>query len=52
MLFASEGEIVTLGHKASSRDVFAHGAVKAALWGMDKKEGLYSMMDVLGLSDL
>lgn len=52
VLFASEGEVVTLGHKASSRDVFAHGAVKAALWGMDKKEGLYSMMDVLGLSDL
>lgn len=52
VLFASEGEVITLGHKASSRDVFAHGAVKAALWGMDKKEGLYSMMDVLGLSDL
>ena len=52
VLFASEGEVITLGHKASSRDVFARGAVKAALWGMDKKEGLYSMMDVLGLSDL
>lgn len=52
VLFASEGEVVTLGHKASSRDVFARGAVKAALWGMDKQPGLYSMMDVLGLSDL
>ncbi len=52
VLFAGEGEIVTLGHASGSRDIFARGAVKAALWGMDKKPGLYSMMDVLGLSDL
>ena len=52
VLFAGEDEVVTLGHRAGSRDIFARGAVKAALWGMDKKPGLYSMADVLGLSDI
>ena len=31
--------------------MFAHGALKAALWARGKKPGLYSMADVLGLSD-
>lgn len=52
VLFAAEGELVSLGHKAESRDIFARGAIKAALWAQDKKPGLYSMADVLGLSDL
>ena len=50
VLFASEGEIVTLSHSAGDRSLFARGAVKAALWARDKKPGLYSMLDVLGLS--
>lgn len=52
VLFAGESEVITLSHKAESRDIFARGAVKAALWGEDKKPGYYSMIDVLGLSDL
>lgn len=51
VVFAGESELITLGHKAESRDIFARGAVKAALWGRDKNPGYYSMMDVLGLSD-
>lgn len=49
VMFAGETERIELTHKASSRDMFARGAVKAALWGFDKKPGLYSMTDVLGL---
>jgi 4-hydroxy-tetrahydrodipicolinate reductase len=49
VLFAAEGEIVELKHRAADRGIFARGAVKAALWGRGKGPGLYSMMDVLGL---
>ncbi|MFC5760138.1 4-hydroxy-tetrahydrodipicolinate reductase [Rhizobium sp. GCM10022189] len=50
VLFAGEGETVTLSHSATDRSIFARGAIKAALWARDKKPGLYSMLDVLGLS--
>jgi 4-hydroxy-tetrahydrodipicolinate reductase len=49
VLFAAEGEIVELKHRAADRGIFARGAVKAALWARGKGPGLYSMMDVLGL---
>lgn len=50
VVFAGEGERVEIGHKASSRAVFAAGAVRAALWTKGRAPGLYSMRDVLGLS--
>ena len=49
VIFAAEGERVELTHKASSRAVFARGAVRAALWAEGRAPGLYSMRDVLGL---
>jgi 4-hydroxy-tetrahydrodipicolinate reductase len=49
VMFAGDTERIELTHKASSRDMFARGAVRAALWAFDKKPGLYSMTDVLGL---
>ena len=49
VMFAGEGEMIELSHRATDRALFARGAVKAALWGQDKKPGLYSMRDVLGL---
>ncbi len=49
VMFAGPAERIELAHRAESRDIFARGAVKAALWAKDKKPGLYSMMDVLGL---
>lgn len=49
VIFAGETERLELTHKASSREMFARGAVKAALWASDKKPGLYNMNDVLGL---
>jgi 4-hydroxy-tetrahydrodipicolinate reductase len=49
VIFAHTGERLELTHKASSRDTFAHGALRAAHWLMEKPAGLYSMLDVLGL---
>ncbi len=49
VIFAGAGERVELVHKASSRAVFARGAVRAALWTDGRPPGLYSMRDVLGL---
>ncbi len=49
VIFAGDGERIELVHRAESRDNFAHGAVRAALWAFDKKPGLYDMADVLGL---
>jgi 4-hydroxy-tetrahydrodipicolinate reductase len=49
VIFAGPGERVELTHRASDRQLFARGAVKAALWGKGKPPGLYSMQDVLGL---
>ena len=49
VLFAGEGETVELSHRATDRSIFARGAVHAAKWGHDRKPGLYSMRDVLGL---
>ena len=51
MIFAADGERLTLGHKASSRQVFAVGAVRAALWTRLQPPGLYNMRDVLGFDD-
>ena len=50
VLLAGEGETVTLSHSATDRSIFARGAIKAALWAREKKPGLYSMLDVLGLN--
>jgi 4-hydroxy-tetrahydrodipicolinate reductase len=49
VIFAGEGERIELVHKAESREIFARGAIRAAVWGFDKPPGLYSMQDVLGL---
>jgi 4-hydroxy-tetrahydrodipicolinate reductase len=51
VVFAGPAERIELSHKAEDRMIFARGAVKAALWAKGKPPGLYSMADVLGLSD-
>jgi 4-hydroxy-tetrahydrodipicolinate reductase len=48
VIFAGSGERLELTHKAEDRGIFARGAVRAALWGFDKKPGYYTMADVLG----
>lgn len=52
VIFAGPYERLELTHKAEDRMIFAHGALKAALWARGKTPGLYSMADVLGLSDV
>src|SRR5664279_4725989 len=49
VIFAGPMERIELTHRAEDRTMFAQGAVKAALWARDKKPGMYSMADVLGL---
>ncbi len=49
VVFAGQGERVELTHKASSRETFANGALRAAGWVVGQKPGLYDMQDVLGL---
>ena len=49
VIFATAGERIVLRHIATDRAIFARGALKAALWGQDRKPGQYDMMDVLGL---
>lgn len=51
-LFADIGERLEISHKASSRNTFAQGALRAALWLQNKQPGLYSMQQVLGLPKL
>lgn len=47
VMFAGDGERIEFTHKASSRRIFAKGAVRAALWAKNKTNGFYSMKDVL-----
>jgi len=47
--FLGDGERIELTHRASSRMIFARGALRAAEWLVDKSPGRYTMMDVLEL---
>jgi 4-hydroxy-tetrahydrodipicolinate reductase len=49
VIFAGDGERITLSHQAEDRALFARGALRAALWARCQKPGLYAMSDVLGL---
>ncbi len=49
VLFGGLGERIEITHRASSRDTFARGALKAAIWVSSQEPGLYDMQDVLGL---
>lgn len=49
VMFCGPGERLELTHKAAGRQIYASGAVRAALWTRGRKSGLYGMRDVLGL---
>jgi 4-hydroxy-tetrahydrodipicolinate reductase len=49
VLFGGIGERLEIIHRAHSRDNFARGAIRAALWVVNQPHGLYDMQDVLGL---
>ncbi len=52
VIFAGPAERIELVHRAEDRMIFARGALHAALWARGKPPGLYSMADVLGLTDI
>jgi 4-hydroxy-tetrahydrodipicolinate reductase len=49
VFFLGRGDRIEITHRASSRDTFAEGAMRAALWLPGRPAGLYDMRDVLGL---
>ena len=51
VLFAGAGERIEITHRATSRQTFAGGAMRAAVWASVQTPGHYGMNDVLGLSD-
>ena len=51
VMFVGPAERIELTHKAEDRMIFARGALHAAAWARGQKPGLYSMADVLGLTD-
>jgi 4-hydroxy-tetrahydrodipicolinate reductase len=48
VLFAGAGEVLSLGHRATDRSIFAQGAVRAAAWLAGQPPGRYAMRDVVG----
>ncbi len=50
VMFALEGERIEITHRAGDRHIFALGALRAAKWLAEQKNGLYTMQDVLGLA--
>lgn len=50
VILAGDEERITLSHSAENRMIFAHGAVKAAVWMIGREPGRYTMPQVLGLS--
>ena len=49
VVLAGDGERIELTHRATSRAVFAAGALRAARWVAGRSAGLYTMAHVLGL---
>lgn len=49
VFFLGDGERIEIAHRASHRDTFARGAIRAALWVRHQPPGLYDMRDVLSL---
>ena len=49
IIFGGLGERIEITHRAQSRETFARGAVRAAMWLVKQPKGLYDMQDVLGL---
>lgn len=47
IIFAGHDEVITLSHSAGSKEVFANGSIKAAIFLSDKESGLYDMSDLL-----
>jgi len=51
VIFKGPNERLEITHRAGNREIFAHGALRAAEWIVGKPAGLYSMQDVLGIAE-
>jgi len=51
VMFAADGERLELTHRSASRQTYARGALRAAGWAHGRAPGIYSMVDVLGLTE-
>ena len=47
IIFAGANEVVSISHSAASREIFANGALRAAIYLAGKSAGLYSMTDLI-----
>ena len=47
VIFAGDKEIITISHRAESREIFAHGAITAARFLVNQKPGLYDMKNIV-----
>ena len=47
VIFAGNDEVIELNHSAASKEVFAVGAIKAALYMKGKSAGLYDMNNII-----
>lgn len=47
VIFAGPEETIEISHHAQSRSIFAHGAIRAALWVVKQEAGFYQMNDLL-----
>ncbi|STQ89953.1 4-hydroxy-tetrahydrodipicolinate reductase [Iodobacter fluviatilis] len=50
VIFAGMGERIEISHKASNRNIYAQGSIRAARFLTEQTTGLFNMQDVLGLS--
>lgn len=48
VIFAGHDEVLTISHLAQSKEIFAVGAINAAMFMVGKSEGMYNMSDLLG----
>ena len=51
VIFAGNNEVVKISHSASSREIFASGAIRAARFIADKESGLYNMADLIAMQN-
>lgn len=48
-IFAGDSDRIEITHKSSSREIYAEGAIKAAIWANSQPNGFYSMQDLLSI---
>lgn len=49
VIFSNNFEKISINHTAISRELFADGAIKAAIWLSSKEAGLYKISDIFSL---